>query len=106
MKQHTNSKDNQADHHLYEIVDAEEEDVFKYGICGKPLNKNGSSPRANEQVRYLNRAVRRIRYFVTILFTGILGRAKALEMEDELVEEYRQKNGRRPYGNPEKNSEP
>mgnify|MGYP003871236345 CR=1 FL=1 len=104
MKRHANSKDNQAEHHLYEIIDTEEDDVFKYGICGKPLKKDGTSPRANEQVRYVNRAVRWVRYFARILFTGIPGRTKALEMEDELVEAYRQKNGRRPHGNPEKNT--
>jgi hypothetical protein len=98
MKQHANSKSNQAEHHLYEIFDSKEDDVFKYGICGKPLNKDGTSPRAKAQARYLSG----VRYLVTILFTGIFGRAKAVEMEDELIEAYRQKNGRRPYGNPEK----
>jgi len=104
MKKHANSNENDAEHHLYEIIDHVEDDVFKYGICGKPLNKDGTSPRANEQVRYLNRAVRRLRYFAQILFTGIAGRAKARKLEDELIEAYRQQHGRRPEGNPERNA--
>lgn len=38
MKKHGNSNLNDAEHHLYEIVDREYDDVYKYGICGDPLN--------------------------------------------------------------------
>ncbi|MCB0520332.1 MAG: hypothetical protein H6577_03585 [Lewinellaceae bacterium] len=39
------------------LFDRRVNDVHKYGICGKPFNKDGSSPRANEQVDFLNRAM-------------------------------------------------
>jgi hypothetical protein len=55
MKPHANSHQNQEEHHLYEIYDTLEEDVYKYGICGEPLYADGSSPRANRQVREFNR---------------------------------------------------
>jgi hypothetical protein len=43
---------------LHGIFDKEENnDVFKYGISSELLNKNESSPRANKQVNFLNRAV-------------------------------------------------
>lgn len=38
MKKHGNSNENEAEHHLYEIHDVERDDVYKYGICGDPLN--------------------------------------------------------------------
>ena len=43
------------EHHLYEIIDQKTDTVFKYGICGRRLTKDGSSPRANEQVNLFNR---------------------------------------------------
>ncbi|MBK8567027.1 MAG: hypothetical protein IPN76_27780 [Saprospiraceae bacterium] len=58
MGKHGNCNENEADHHFYEIRDRRANDVYKYGICGRPLNMDGSSPRANEQVSVLNRAMR------------------------------------------------
>lgn len=55
MKPHANSHENDAEHHLYEIFDVERDNIFKYGICGKPLNADGLSPRANEQIMLYNR---------------------------------------------------
>jgi hypothetical protein len=54
MKPHGNAHENHAKHHLYEIFDVERDNVFKYGISGKPLNEDGTSPRAMEQVTLYN----------------------------------------------------
>jgi URI fold toxin 2 len=99
MKPHANSHDNDAEHHLYEIFDVERDDVYKYGISGKPLNPDGSSPRANEQVTLFNRVVGMVRFFATILLTGIAGRKEAEKIEADYIEDYRKKNGRNPPGN-------
>lgn len=64
------------EHHLYEIVDQKTDTVFKYGICGRRLTKDGSSPRANEQVNLFNRLAGWARYFASIILTGIPGRKK------------------------------
>lgn len=63
MKPHANSHENDAEHHLYEIFDVERDNIFKYGICGKPLNADGSSPRSNEQIMLYNRVVGMVRFF-------------------------------------------
>ena len=63
MKPHANSHQNLEKHHLYEIYDTLEEEVYKYGICGEPLYADGSSPRANRQVREFNRLVGFLRFF-------------------------------------------
>ncbi len=100
MAKHGNANENDAEHHLYEIRDRRVNDVHKYGICGKPLNKDGSSPRANEQVSFLNRAMHWACFFAKILATGIPGRAKARELEDSYIDEYEKEKGSRPPGNP------
>lgn len=105
MAKHGNSPENDALHHLYEIHDRAAGDVYKYGICGKPLNKDGTSPRANAQVNYLNRAVRWACFFAKILLTGIPGRAKAEQLEDEYIDKYEAENGRRPSGNPRRSKD-
>jgi hypothetical protein len=76
MKTHANSHQNQEDHHLYEIFDFEEQDVYKYGICGNPLNADGTSPRAERQVRAFNRLVGFFRFVAKVLVIGIPGRKK------------------------------
>lgn len=102
MSFHGNSRKNNKEHHLYAIRDEEENDVFKYGISDKPIKEDGYSRRMREQVDYLNRAVGWIRYFAEILIRGILGKAKAREMEDEYIDAYREKHGRNPRGNVKK----
>lgn len=102
MKSHANSHQNQEEHHLYEIRDIEEQDVYKYGICGDPLHSDGSSPRANRQVREFNRLVGMFRFIAKVLLVGISGRKRAEEIEDEMIAEYEAKHGRRPRGNPPK----
>lgn len=99
MKFHGNSKQNDKEHHLYEIYDREEKDVFKYGISDKKIEEDGYSARMREQVDYLNRAVGWLRFFAKILIQGIFGKEKARGLEDEHVDEYREKHGRNPRGN-------
>lgn len=72
MKRHGNFNDNDAEHHLYEIYDQERDDIYKYGICGDPLNKDGSSPRANTQVKEFNRAFGWLRFLARVLLRQAL----------------------------------
>lgn len=88
------------EHHLYEIINSEENDVLKYGICGKPLRDDGKSPRAEEQVRFLNRIAGWLQYFSRVILTKIKGRKKAEEIEEEYIQEYAKIHGHRPKGNP------
>ncbi|MEZ4887407.1 MAG: hypothetical protein R3E32_21930 [Chitinophagales bacterium] len=98
MKQHKhgNAKENNNLHHLYEIVDTEIEDTYKYGISGEELLKDGSSRRANRQVTLFNKVAGWLRFFARILLKDIDGREQALEVEKEYIEDYKQKNGGKP----------
>lgn len=98
-KPHGNSHQNMEEHHLYEIRDRERGGVYKYGICGDPLTADGSSPRANKQVRLFNRVVGWARFLANVLLTGIAGRLKAEKKEKEYIEKYEKKYGRKPPGN-------
>lgn len=99
MSKHANSYDNEAEHHLYEVYDTERDTTFKYGICGDPLNDDGSSDRATEQAEFFNRIVGYFRFFATVLLAGIAGRRQARQIEDDHIEAYRQKHGKFPEGN-------
>lgn len=99
MKPHANSHENDAEHHLYEIFDVERDNTFKYGISGKPLNPDGSSPRANDQVFLFNRVVGMARFFAQVLLVGIPGRKSAEALESEYINAYRDKYGKNPPGN-------
>nr|WP_256096858.1 RHS repeat-associated core domain-containing protein [Pseudoalteromonas luteoviolacea] len=74
---HGNSKSSLKEQHLYLIEDVDG-NIKKIGISGQPLNKNGSSPRANTQLTEGDTAV--------ILESGIPGRATALQKEGQVVE--------------------
>lgn len=100
MNPYANSHENQEEHHLYEIYDTMEDDVYNYGICGSPLCHDGSSPRANRQVREYNRLVGFLRFLSKVLLTGIPGRKRAEEVEDEYIKAYEAKHGKKPRGNP------
>ena len=99
---HGNRNDSPRPHHLYQIEDREENDIYKFGICGKPLNKDGSSPRGIEQSSELNRADGWLRYFVRILQRNIPGRRLAKIFEENHIQSYKDINGRLPRGNDEK----
>lgn len=96
---HGNSHQNEDEHHLYRIIDKDENAIFKYGISGKPLNSDGSSPRANELVSFLNKALGLIRFIGEVILTGIKGRKKAEEIEKEYISRYLEENGHLPPGN-------
>ncbi len=99
MKPHGNSKKNIQPHHLYEILDTEQDDVFKYGISGDPLESDGLSPRIREQLDLFNLVAGAVRFVANIILRNIPGRKRALEVEDEYIEAYFSKNGRYPPGN-------
>ncbi|MEY4905383.1 MAG: hypothetical protein RLZZ292_3198 [Bacteroidota bacterium] len=99
MKKHANSHDNDALHHLYEIFDVECNTVFKYGISGRPLHSDGSSPRADEQVNLFNRVVGMKRFFARIILTDIDGRKTAEDIENQYIENYKMTQGEKPRGN-------
>ena len=88
MRPHANSHENDALHHLYAIFDVERNTIYKYGICGKPLNSDGSSPRANEQTKVYNRVVGMVRFFSFILLVEIEGRKLAEEIEREYIDAF------------------
>ncbi|MBO0492300.1 RHS repeat-associated core domain-containing protein [Pseudomonas sp. Marseille-Q1929] len=54
-KVHGNSHSSKNPNHVYVIVDTKTGRMMKPGISGRPLNKNGTSPRANQQVNALNK---------------------------------------------------
>ena len=78
---HGNSKNSIKAQHGYEIYNKESGDVAKTGISGRPLNNNGTSPRANTQVNALNRRAGGDIYAARVVKTNIPGRAAALEWE-------------------------
>jgi len=43
MSKHGNSLENVNPHHLYEIRDLAENDVFKYGVSDDPIERDGLS---------------------------------------------------------------
>ncbi len=99
---HGNSHQNQNDYHLYEIKDLQEDEPFKYGISDEPIGQDGLSKRMRVQLYILNLGAAWIRYAAQILLTGIPGRKKAEEIEDENIEAFKEAHGRRPRGNPPK----
>lgn len=98
---HKNSYENKELHHLYEIIDrGKDHDVFKYGICCKPINNDGTSSRMREQVNSLNRIDKWLRFFARILIRDIPGKSEARRLEKEFIQGYIDKYGERPRGNP------
>lgn len=96
---HNNSNQNMKPHHLYEIIDKEGEDVFKYGISCEPIGKDGMSDRMRKQVSFLNRLYEWARFFGRIIIFDIPGKKAAREIETNHIKEYEQKKGRKPKGN-------
>jgi hypothetical protein len=96
---HGNSNENDKNHHLYQIIDNSDNVVFKYGISDDPLNEDGSSPRANTQVSLFNNVVGFIRFYATVLISGIKGRINAKTLENQYINEFEKLNGAKPRGN-------
>jgi hypothetical protein len=97
---HKNRDDSEDLQHLYEIVDKLDNDTFKFGIsCGPISQKDGMSSRMRVQLQFANLLVNWPRFFTRILLFNIEGRRAAKDIEDEKIEDYRLKNGRKPRGN-------
>lgn len=100
MRKHGNSLQNKNPHHLYEIWDEVEDDVFKFGISDDPIERDGLSKRIRTQLDFLNRAVGSQRFVGNVLHKSIPGRARAKEIEDEYIDQYFDDHGKKPRGNP------
>lgn len=98
---HRNSYENEELHHLYEIIDrGKDNDVFKYGICCKPIDRDGTSSRMREQVNALNRIDKWHRFFARIIVRDIPGKREARKQEKDYIQKYINERGERPRGNP------
>ncbi len=93
---HGNEKRNPKPHHLYEIRDKVDNDVFKYGISADPIEEDGYSNRMRKQVNLGNLFVGWLRFFARILRRNIPGREKAEDIEQDYIDEYEKKYGRKP----------
>lgn len=96
---HGNSNRNKKPHHLYEIRDSVDDDVFKYGVSHDPIGEDGYSNRMRTQVNFLNLGVNWLRFFARILIFDIPGRKEAKRLEREHIRAYKKQHGRRPRGN-------
>lgn len=97
---HRNSDDSDELHHLYEIVDKVDNDIFKYGIsCGPISRRDGMSKRMRVQLRFANLIDGWKRFFTRILIHDIPGRKEAKRIESEHIKAYKEKHGERPRGN-------
>lgn len=99
MADHGNSNKNNKPHHLYEIRDSADDDVFKYGISHDPIGGDGYSNRMRTQVDFLNLGVKWLRFFARILLMGIPGKKEAKRIEKQYIRKYKEKHGHRPRGN-------
>mgnify|MGYP003875475615 CR=1 FL=1 len=98
---HGNSNNNDNSHHLYEIWDKKLDDVYKYGISDEPIEvEDGLSSRARNQVYQMNLPENWLRYIGRVLIKDIANRILAKVLEDECVNAYIEKHGKRPRGNP------
>ena len=86
---HGNSNSSMKLHHAYEIFIKATQDVVKNGISGQKLSKNGTSPRANPQVKEFNEEAGACVYDSRITKTGLPGRRKATAHEVEHSQELR-----------------
>ncbi len=99
---HGNSHQNLKIHHLYEVFDTEDKMTYKFGISDKPIGEDGLSSRLRDQLALFNNVVGWLRFVGRIIITGILGRKKAEEIENEHILEHEKKYGHRPRGNRKK----
>lgn len=105
---HGNDKRNPKSYHLYEIKDKQENDTFKFGISGDPIDedKDGLSKRMREQIDFANLISGWLRFFGLILIKGIKGNAKARTIETKKLDDYYDIHGRYPPGNRDRKKPP
>ena len=96
---HKNSFRNPLPHHLYQIIDKIDDDVFKYGISCEPIGSDGLSDRMRKQVNLFNLIDDWERFFAVIILYDISGKIEAKQIETEYIRMYELKNGRKPRGN-------
>ncbi len=99
MATHGNSNKNDNPHHLYVVLDLEENDIYKYGISHMDIEEDGISSRVRDQWLEFNRIVNSERFEVQILVLDIPGKLAARKLERQYIRAYREKHGRRPRGN-------
>lgn len=99
MAKHRNSHDNNLEHHLYAVLDSEDDDTVKFGISSDSIGKDGLSARLRRQLTLFNAIVGWARFYGKILIKNIQGRKKAEEIENEYIGAYEKKHGRKPRAN-------
>ena len=98
-KRHGNSLDNDAPHHVYEINDIQENEIFKYGISQDPIEADGLSKRLRDQLNLYNVVAGFVRFFARILIRNIPNRIEALDLEEQHIDAHEKKFGKKPRGN-------
>ncbi|MEM6319655.1 MAG: hypothetical protein AAF960_18425 [Bacteroidota bacterium] len=98
-KRHGNSVKNTNAHHLYEIIDIQENDTFKFGISHDPIEADGLSKRLKDQISLYNVVAGFVRFFARILIKNIPNRKEALRIEKQHIQAYKDKHNRKPRGN-------
>lgn len=78
---HGNSHASNKQQHGYEIYKIKTGEVVKVRISGQPLNKNGSSPRANIQVNFHNRREGSTIYAARVIEPNLPNRQAAIQWE-------------------------
>lgn len=96
---HGNDKRNSNLHHLYDIFRNTNRDTFKYGISDDPIDADGLSARARDQLEELNLAAEYHKFDAEILVTDIPGRSAALQVERQYIDAYYDQHGHNPTGN-------
>lgn len=96
---HGNDKRNPNPHHLYDIYRNSDRDTFKYGVSDNPIDADGLSARARDQLEAMNLAAEYEKFDAEILLTNIPGREEALRVERAYIDAYYEKHGRNPLGN-------
>jgi hypothetical protein len=99
---HGNSHKNNNLHHLYEITDTLEDEVYKYGVSDDEIEEDGLSARLRDQLSLFNLVANFLRFVGKILIIDIPGRKTAEQIEEEHVQQHVAKYGKRPRGNREK----
>lgn len=99
---HGNSHKNENLHHLYEIWDTQEEEVYKYGISDDPIEDDGLSARLCYYFSLFNLVANFFRFIGKIILTNIDGRKNAERIENEYINDHQVTYGHRPRGNPKK----
>ncbi|MCW5923788.1 MAG: hypothetical protein KIS77_15690 [Saprospiraceae bacterium] len=75
-------------HHLYAIIDGDDDSIYKYGITDNVIDADGLSDRVREQVDLFNRIAGFPRFYAKILLREIPGRRQAREIERQHIQAF------------------